>query len=77
MVLVVGYVVVIPKRLKYFNRTEKRDGFLDQFRHEHQAAYGWDVKLAAGGFPDSGNGYYADKLQYKSWYELNGAIRAH
>ena len=32
---------------------------------------------ANGGFPDNGNGWYADKLPYATWYTLNNANRVH
>ena len=43
--------------------------FMAQFNQEHQEAFGRDAPL--GGIPDDGNGYYADKLQYKDWYDFN------
>ena len=33
--------------------------------------------VTPGGFPDSGCGFYADKLSYKEWYELNNVLRVH
>ena len=29
------------------------------------------------GYPDSGSGYYANKLSYADWFSLNNAQRAH
>jgi len=28
-------------------------------------------KVPKGGYPDCGNGVYADKLSYKDWFEFN------
>ena len=32
---------------------------------------------APGGFPDSGEGMFADKLSYKQWFNLNNANRVY
>ena len=34
-------------------------------------------KLGKGGYPDNGNGYYSQKLPYKTWFEYNTAVRVH
>ena len=65
-----GMALVIPKRVKYFNKE-----FMKQFNAEHQAAYGTDA--APGGFPDNGHGRYAAKLPYEQWYDFNNRTRAH
>ena len=57
-------------RQKVFNAE-----FMSQFDQEHQEAFG--SKAPVGGYPDSGNGYYADKLSYEHWYEFNNWQRAH
>ena len=67
-----AYLAVVPKRVKHFT-TE----FMAQFKEEHQAAFGKDSEPANGGFPDSGNGYYSEKLSYEAWYEFNCAQRVH
>lgn len=36
---------------------------------------GSDIK--AGGYPDSGSGFYSRNLSYEQWYELNNGQRAH
>ena len=48
---------------------------MSQFDQEHQEAFG--TKAPVGGYPDAGNGYYADKLSYEHWYEMNNWQRAH
>ena len=50
--------------------------FLKQFEEEHKAATGED-SLPGGGYPDMGNGRYADKLSYEAWFKFNCAQRAH
>ena len=30
-----------------------------------------------GGFPDSGDGRYSQKLEYKDWVKFNNAMRSH
>ena len=73
--LLVGYIAAIPARTRVF--TGMKEGFMSRFKYEHEAAFGTGARLAPGGFPDSGNGYYADRLPYKDWYELNNAMRVH
>ena len=49
--------------------------FMRQFFQDHKNYVGDESFPTPGGFPDSGNGLYADKLPYKQWYEINNAIR--
>ena len=73
-VLIMPYFVVIPKRNKIFHPLYMKNFVLD-----HIKAFGPSAEnphLLAG-FPDQGNGLYADKLPYKQWYELNNSIRVH
>ena len=59
-----------PKaRSKVFNKE-----FMAQFNEEHQKAFGTDAPVM--GFPDDGNGYYAQKLSYGDWYYFNNVQRA-
>ena len=52
-------------RRKIFNKD-----FMAQFDEEHKAAF--DGQSApVGGWPDNGNGYYAEKLSYGEWYVFN------
>ena len=50
---------------------------MKKFNDEHIAAFGTASIPAKGGYPDSGNGYYSDKLSYKQWLNLNNAFRTH
>lgn len=47
----------------------------ENFGAEHRRITGEDIK--AGGYPDSGSGFYARNLNYEQWYELNNGQRAH
>ena len=71
----VGFIASLSARLKHF--TGGKEGFMKQFKYEHQAAFGPKASLAQGGFPDTGNGLYADKLPYKAWFEFNNCMRVH
>ena len=70
-VLLMPYLVVIPKRNKLFSQR-----YMARFANFHVAAFGEsaDLRLPAG-FPDDGNGIFANSLPYKDWYELNNTIR--
>ena len=57
------------KRAKVFNAE-----FMAQFDTEHEEAFG--TKASKGGYPDTGNGYYSQRLSYKDWYEFNNWQRA-
>ena len=48
---------------------------MKQFEQEHQEAFGCSPDPY--GNPDNGNGYYAEKLTYKQWYDFNNGQRAH
>lgn len=63
-------VCIILARIKTFPKD-----FMKQFGDEHRAAVGIYNRLEIGGFPDTGNGFYADKLSYKSWFEFNTSWR--
>ena len=47
---------------------------MSQFDQEHQEAFGSPATV--GGYPDTGNGCYADKLSYKDWFIFNNWQRA-
>jgi glutathione S-transferase len=47
----------------------------DNFGEEHFKETGF--KVQKGGYPDMGNGRYAQKLSYKEWFVFNNAQRAH
>lgn len=45
------------------------------FGEDHWKAFG--EKIGKGGYPDTGNGRYAQCLDYKGWFEFNNRQRAH
>lgn len=50
--------------------------FLEKyFGEQHKKAMGQDID--ALGYPDTGNGLYAQKLSYRDWYEFNVLQRIH
>ena len=67
-----GPVVVGPARFKAFNKE-----FMEQFKEEHQQAFGESSEPAVGGWPDGGDGRYSQKLSYKAWVEFNNCMRVH
>ncbi len=69
--ILVGFLVVVPMRFKYFNKD-----FMKQFAKEHAENFP-DHKVPELGFPDIGSGRYAMKLDYKSWLTFNSAMRVH
>ena len=50
---------------------------MDQYRLEHQSNFGDETLPTLGGFPDTGNGRYSDKMSYEKWYRFNLAMRTH
>merc|ERR1719359_641262 len=68
--LMVGFVIAGGKRSKIFNKE-----FMSQFEKEHNREMHQSMK--PGGYPDMGNGIYADKLSYKDWFEFNLDQRCH
>ena len=68
----VGFTAVVGSRKRVFGAD-----FMRQFKYEHQAAFGASSRVAPLGFPDSGNGLFADKLPYRAWYDLNNNVRVH
>merc|ERR1712046_92859 len=71
MAFFVGPFVVGPARGKAFPAE-----FMEQFKEEHQKAFGEGSAPIAGGFPDCGDGRFSDKLEYKKWVEDSNAHRA-
>ena len=49
--------------------------FMGKFNDVHQKATGKEIK--AGGYPDTGNGWYSRELPYEQWLEFNNRQRAH
>lgn len=69
-VLMIGFIAG-GRRGKVFNKQ-----FLDKnFGEQHHIEIG--EAITKGGYPDMGNGRYAEKLTYKEWFEFNIAQRAH
>ena len=58
-------------RSKYF----KKEFLQQHFGEQHKKDFGEEIN--GGGYPDMGNGKYAEKLSYKEWYEFNNGQRAH
>ena len=66
------YIYVLKMRIKIFNgKFFKESGFVEQ----HKTAF--KENPANLGYPDTGNGRYSMKLQYKEWYQFNCAQRCH
>ena len=70
--LLTSLFVVVKARMKYFTLP-----FMEQFETLHKSNIGEGSAPAPGGYPDMGNGLYADKLPYHHWYRLNLAMRVH
>ncbi len=66
-------MAVVKQRQQIFGMNK----FMDNFKKDHEIAFGSDAKLDMLGFPDTGSGWYSNKLSYKQWYEFNCAQRAH
>ena len=64
----------INKRLEVFSKEH-----MTKFKAEHTKAFGADSSVTnlVGGWPDSGDGRYSQKLSYEDWMEFNKAQRAH
>ena len=59
------------KKAGYFTKE-----FMSQFDKEWEAAFPDQTEAPAGGPADDGNGYFAKKLPYKQWVEINTWQRA-
>lgn len=69
--IIVGFVAGGGKRGKMFSKE-----FMEKhFKEEHLEAFG--TQPPEGGYPDMGNGRYAEKLSYKDWFDFNNGQRAH
>ena len=66
-----GMIAVAPARFSIFNAE-----FMAQFKEEHEKAFP-GTSPATGGFPDCGDGRYAQKLPYADWLKFNCAMRVH
>lgn len=67
-----GFLVAGRTRLNIFT-----DKFMEQFKDEHQKAFGESVSFPKNGLPDTGHGRFADKLTYSQWLDFNHAQRVH
>ena len=66
-----GMLFVAPARFRIFNAD-----YMKQFEKEHSEAFPGSTP-ATGGFPDAGDGRYAQKLEYKDWVTFNNSMRVH
>ena len=74
MLSIIAGVVVDRSRSKFFSKE-----FMEKhFREKHDEAFpDGKIKLCPSGFPDSGNGVYADCLSYADWFNFSLKQRAH
>jgi hypothetical protein len=54
----IGFAIPVPARFKAFTADH-----MEQFTEEYKGK-----KAGRGGWPDGGEGRFADKLEYKAWY---------
>jgi hypothetical protein len=52
-----------------------QDFMSKNFGQLHVDTFGEEI--GTGGFPDTGSGYYSQKLAYKDWFEFNNSQRVH
>ena len=64
------YLVTYRARIGAF-----RGRFMKQFNAEHKKAFPEKEKAPEFGYPDSGNGRFAKKLDYKDWFEMANGQR--
>jgi hypothetical protein len=62
--------------LQVYDAEYYRQPAVKALAEEHKKAFGAD-KLPANGYPDMGNGRYADQLSYADWFKVNSGQRAH
>ena len=68
--LITIYVFTMSARIKTF-----RGRIMEQFNKEHNEAFPEQQRAPQFGYPDSGNGRYAQKLPYADWYRMNNGQR--
>ena len=61
----------------YARHTTFTKEFMAQFNDMHREATGKDQTGDSGGFPDCGDGRYAEKLGYAEWHRYCSFFRAH
>jgi len=64
-------IPVVVKRIRLFK------GMKEQFQQEHKGSFGENEDVDDLGFPDTGCGWYSQKLSYADWYTFNCIQRAH
>ena len=57
--LMIGFIIAGGARRKVFTKE-----FMAQFNEEHEKAFGKGTKPNKEGYPDTGNGFYSQKLPY-------------
>eukprot|EP00128_Syssomonas_multiformis_P014056 Colp12_sorted_trinity150504_noHs@32525 len=78
---VIGFQVIIQgahagrARTRVFSKLFMNSDKMKTIQAEHKKAFNENV--SAQGYPDMGNGRYADLLPYKDWVIFNNAQRAH
>jgi len=69
--IVIGFIASMGNRKKMFTQE-----FMEQhFGEDHWKAFG--TRITKDGYPDMGNGRYAQRLSYEDWYNFNNGQRAH
>eukprot|EP00330_Aristerostoma_sp_ATCC50986_P006957 CAMPEP_0114581532 /NCGR_PEP_ID=MMETSP0125-20121206/5633_1 /TAXON_ID=485358 ORGANISM="Aristerostoma sp., Strain ATCC 50986" /NCGR_SAMPLE_ID=MMETSP0125 /ASSEMBLY_ACC=CAM_ASM_000245 /LENGTH=173 /DNA_ID=CAMNT_0001773819 /DNA_START=86 /DNA_END=607 /DNA_ORIENTATION=+ len=66
-----GFSIGMGARQRYFTKEFMQENFGEL----HKKEFGTDAPSL--GYPDSGSGFYSQKLPYKAWFELNNAQRTH
>jgi hypothetical protein len=65
-----GHWVLSPMRNRIFPQS-----FMKQFSQKHRESFNSEV--GSKGYPDDGNGRYAQKLSYRDWFSLSNANSVH
>ena len=66
-----GIIYINGKRGKTFTLDFMKNNFTDLIEDAFK------IPVRKGGYPDTGNGWHANKLDYLSWLEFNTAQRSH
>ena len=70
--LMIGFIVGGGARKRIYSKEH-----MAQFNEEHEKAFGKGTQPNKEAYPDTGNGYYSQKLPYKDWLEMNLRQRTH
>ena len=65
------FLYVAPLRFKIFTGE-----LMKQFSDDHKKAYGTST-IPPGGFPDTGEGRFCEKMNFHDWFKFNCAQRGH